>query len=103
MPFKKGHIRTGGIKKGQKQERTLIKERFNKAINKSLYEQSAEAVDRNMHEFLNSKNRQERLIATKYFSKFFRAEKKETTFEGIIHLTEQEIADKTAERLGITK
>lgn len=97
MPFQKGHKKIGGIKKGQKQDRTLIKERFNK----SLFEQSAEAVDRNMHEFLNSKNRQERLIATKYFSKFFRAEKKETTIEGNIHLTEDELTEKVSIRLGI--
>lgn len=75
MPFKKGHIKTGGMKKGQIQRKTILKEK----IGKSLYESSAEAVDRNMHEFLNSKDAQTKLIATKYFGKFFRAEKKEIT------------------------
>lgn len=81
MPFQKGNTarKDGitGIKKGQKQRKTIIKER----IEKTLYEECAEAVDRNMREFLNSKNSQTRIISTKYFAKFFRAEKKEITGE----------------------
>lgn len=75
MSFKKGQKKavTSGIKKGQKQPKTILKEK----IGKSLFEQTAEQVDRNMNEFLNSPDEQIRLIATKYFGKFFRAEKKE--------------------------
>lgn len=75
MPFKKGKKRpeNAGIKKGTKQPKTILKEQ----LGKTLFEQTAEQVDRNMNEFINSSDEQTRLIATKYFGKFFRAEKKE--------------------------
>lgn len=75
MSFQKGQKKavTSGIKKGQKQPKTILKEK----LSKTLFEQTAEQVDRNMNEFINSPDEQTRLIATKYFGKFFRAEKKE--------------------------
>ncbi len=75
MKFQKGDKKpkTSGIKRGQKQSKTIVKEK----IGKTLFEVSADLVDNNMNEFLKSKNKKTRLIATKYFAKFFRAEKKE--------------------------
>ena len=75
MKFQKGKKRpeNAGIKKGTKQPKTILKEQ----LGKTLFEQTAEQVDRNMNEFINSPDEQTRLIATKYFGKFFRAEKKE--------------------------
>ena len=74
-PFTKGHkkIEGSGNKKGSKHPKTILKEQ----LGKTLFEQTAEQVDRNMNEFINSPDEQTRLIATKYFGKFFRAEKKE--------------------------
>ena len=75
MKFQKGDKKpeTSGIKRGQKQSKTIVKEK----IGKTLFEVSADLVDKNILEFLASPDEQTRLIATKYFAKFFRAEKKE--------------------------
>jgi hypothetical protein len=75
MKFKKGEKRpeNAGIKKGTKQPKTILKEQ----LGKTLFEQTAELVDKNILEFLASPDVNTRLIATKYFAKFFRAEKKE--------------------------
>lgn len=75
MKFQKGDKKpeTSGIKRGQKQPKTVIKEN----LGRTLFEVSSELVDKNILEFLASPDDNTRLIATKYFAKFFRAEKKE--------------------------
>lgn len=75
MKFQKGDKKPekSGIKRGQKQSKTIVKEK----IGKTLFEVTADIVDRNILEFLDSPDQNTRLVATKYFAKFFRAEKKE--------------------------
>ena len=92
MKSKKGATRpeNAGIKKGTKQPKTILKEQ----LGKTLFEQTAEQVDRNMNEFINSPDEQIRLIATKYFGKFFRAEKKELSGDANNPITFQIKVDK---------
>lgn len=92
MKFQKGDKKpeTSGIKRGTKHPKTILKEQ----LGKTMFEQNAEQVDRNMNEFLNSPDEQTRLIATKYFAKYFRAEKKELSGNAENPLTFQIKVDK---------
>ena len=69
MPFKKGKVKTGGINKGQKHKKTLLREKLGvKTVNK--IDEFAEILIRNWFEFLASEDGNIRLTATKELSKF---------------------------------
>lgn len=69
MPFKKGKEKTGGIKKGQKHKKTLLKEKLGVKTVKKI-DEFAEMLIRNWFEFLSSEDDTVRLTATKELSKF---------------------------------
>ena len=69
MPFKKGKEKTGGISKGQKHKKTLLKEKLGvKTVTK--IDEFADILINNWFEFLSSADDNVRLIATKELSRF---------------------------------
>lgn len=76
MPFKKGKKKTGGIQKGQKHKKTLIKQKLGiETINK--IDEFEVLLLNNWLEFLNSNEDSIRLTATKELSKFVFPTKKQ--------------------------
>ena len=76
--------RKGGTnRKGRKNKKTLVKE---KVLDWSMAEG---LVERNMLEFFNSKNKKERLAATRYFSEFVKPKKRDIV--GNVGLTIEDI------------
>lgn|SRR4030066_714891 len=69
MPFKKGKEKTGGISKGQKHKKTLLKEKLGVKTVKKI-DEFAVMLIRNWFEFLASEDDTVRLMATKELSKF---------------------------------
>lgn len=81
MAFEKGKNKTGGIQKGQKHKKTILKETLGiEKINK-IDEFSPRLID-NWIEFINADDTTIRLLATKELSKYVFATKKqvETAF-----------------------
>lgn len=69
MPFQKGHTKTGGIKKGQKHKKTILKEKLGiEAVEK--IDQLAPTAINNLVEFLSSDDNNVRLAATKEILKY---------------------------------
>ena len=69
MPFQKGRKKTGGIKKGQKHNRTKLKENLGIESIKNV-DQFEPTLISNWIEFLSDEDKNIRLIATKECSKF---------------------------------
>ena len=69
MPFKKGKEKTGGIKRGQKHRKTLLREKLGVKTVKKI-DEFAEILISNWFEFLASEDDAIRLTATKELSKF---------------------------------
>ena len=69
MPFKKGKEKTGGISKGQKHRKTLLREKLGVKTVKKI-DEFAEMLIRNWFEFLSTDDNTVRLTATKELSKF---------------------------------
>lgn len=63
----------GRRNKGNKQKRTIVKEK----ITKTFEEEAAEAIERNMREFLNSPDEKVRQTATEKFAEFIKPKKRE--------------------------
>ncbi len=105
MPFKKGHTKTGGIKKGQKHKRTILKEKLGiDTVGK--IDQLAPTAINNLVEFLSSYDDNMRLAATKEILKYLFPTKRqvETTektrkIEDLIR--ESELSDLTVGSKGI--
>lgn len=76
MSFQKGKKKTGGIQKGQKHKKTILKERFGIEKIKKIDEFSPSLID-NWTEFINSDDISIRLLATKELSKYVFATKKQ--------------------------
>ena len=69
MPFQKGHTKTGGIKKGQRHKKTILKEKLGiEAVEK--IDQLAPTAINNLVEFLSSDDDNVRLAATKEILKY---------------------------------
>ena len=88
MGFKKGYIKgqkTGGIKKGQKQRKTQIKEALGIEKTGAILKK----LDENIEEFINSSDKNTRLDATKAFLNYYKPRKLEHsgTFTGNINIT----------------
>lgn len=76
MAFQKGKKKTGGIQKGQKHKKTILKETLGiEKINK-IDEFSPRLID-NWIEFINADDTTIRLLATKELSKYVFATKKQ--------------------------
>lgn len=76
MSFQKGKNKTGGIQKGQKHKKTILKETLGiEKVNK-IDEFSPRLIE-NWIEFLNSLDVNIRLLATKELSKYVFATKKQ--------------------------
>ncbi|MCZ2223866.1 MAG: hypothetical protein LC122_09580 [Chitinophagales bacterium] len=76
MAFQKGKKKTGGIQKGQKHKKTILKETLGiEKINK-IDEFSPRLID-NWIEFINAEDTTIRLLATKELSKYVFATKKQ--------------------------
>lgn len=76
MSFQKGKKKTGGIQKGQKHKKTILKEKLGiEKINK-IDEFSPRLID-NWIEFINAGDISIRLLATKELSKYVFATKKQ--------------------------
>lgn len=76
MPFKKGREKTGGIQKGQKHNKTILKENLGIDTIKNV-EQFEPTLINNWIEFLSDEDKNIRLTATKECSKFVFATKKQ--------------------------
>lgn len=74
--FNKGHKKIGGKAKGAKNKRTIIKE----ALGVDNIEQLKTKCLRNWDKFLDDKNPQIQLIATKEVSKYLFAQKRDVNF-----------------------
>ncbi len=76
MPFQKGKKKTGGIQKGQKHKKTILKQNLGiETINK--VDEFDRLLLNNWLEFLNSDDNNIRLTATKELSKYVFATKKQ--------------------------
>ena len=76
MSFQKGKNKTGGIQKGQKHKKTILKEKLGiEKVNK-IDEFSPRLID-NWIEFINADDLSIRLLATKELSKYVFATKKQ--------------------------
>lgn len=69
MPFKKGKEKTGGINKGQKHKKTLLREKLGVKTVKKI-DEFAEILISNWFEFLSSEDGNIRFQTTKELSKF---------------------------------
>jgi len=63
----------GALKAGKKHKDTIFREKVTPDFEKT----AAELIERNMLEFLNSENTEERMFATKHFSEFVKPKKRE--------------------------
>lgn len=76
MPFQKGKKKTGGIQKGQKHKKTILKQNLGiETINK--VDEFDRLLLNNWLEFLNADDSNIRLTATKELSKYVFATKKQ--------------------------
>jgi len=76
MSFKKGRRKTGGIKKGQKHKKTILKENLGIEAIENV-EQFEPTLIKNWIEFLCDNDKQIKLSATKELSKFVFPTKKQ--------------------------
>jgi len=76
MSFKKGRKKTGGIKKGQKHKKTILKENLGIEAIENV-EQFEPTLIKNWIEFLCDNDKQIKLSATKELSKFVFPTKKQ--------------------------
>ena len=78
MPkFEKGHKKLGGIVKGQKANKTLLKE----AMGITGIEQLKKKTLENLNEFLDSTDKQTKMFATKEVAKYNFPQKREHSGE----------------------
>lgn len=69
MPFNKGKAKTGGIKKGQRHKKTVLKENLGIETIKNV-DQFEPTLIKNWIEFLTDEDKNIKLTATKECSKF---------------------------------
>ena len=107
MPFEKGKKKTGGIKKGGKHKKTILKQKLGiETINK--IDQFEPKLIENWNEFLNSDDKNVRFISTRDLSKLVFPSKKqiESTvrdkkIEDIINESNAELSNLTVGKNGI--
>lgn len=107
MPFKKGHSKTGGIKKGGKHKRTKLKQELGIEAIKNIDQFKLKLIE-NWNEFLDSDDKNVKLVATRDLSKFVFPSKKQIetsekkrTIEDLIKEDEDELSDLTVGTNGI--
>ena len=107
MPFQKGKKKTGGIKKGGKHKKTILKEKLGIDTVEKIDQFEPKLIS-NWDEFLNDKNKNMRFIATRDLSKLvFPAKKqiestvKNKTIEDIVRESNAELSNLTVGSNGI--
>lgn len=96
MAFQKGRIKTGGIKKGQRHNKTVLKENLGIETIKNV-DQFEPTLINNWIEFLRDEDKNIRLTATKECSKFVFPTKKQVdstiSKKGIEDIIREDISD----------
>ena len=91
--FKKGN-KAASVQKGRKKKKTIIREQISKILN---WDETEKIIEKNIIEMLTSKNKKERMEATKAFAGLFKPKKRESSNQNkpnivlqIIGLTEED-------------
>jgi len=101
MPFQKGKKKTGGIKKGQKHKKTILKEKLGiEAVEK--IDQLAPTAINNLVEFLASDDDNVRLAATKEILKYLFPTKRQVETTDKMKKIEDIIAEHTNDLSDLT-
>ena len=107
MPFKKGRTKSGGIKKGGKHKKTILKEKLGIETVEKIDQLAPTAIN-NLVEFLSSDDNNVRLAATKEILKYLFPTKRqvETTvkdkrIEDIIKESQDDLSNLTVGKDGI--
>ena len=70
--FRKGN-KAASVQKGRKKKKTIIREQISKILN---WDEAEKIIEENIIEMLTSKNKNERMAATKALVKFFKPKKR---------------------------
>jgi len=107
MPFQKGRKKTGGIQKGQKHKKTILKEKLGIDTVEKIDQLAPTAIN-NLVEFLSSDDDNVRLAATKEILKYLFPTKRQVetthknkTIEDIVRESNAELSDLTVGKNGI--